>query len=117
MPITRNLVENAAFNRELALPFELRLKDFEIAMQDVYDFFYDVNKHLVSKGLKRLDDMRRPASLSGTLSDMLTVSIGKHARVLVQNRYPNGHPDLIVDGIYPKNAVRSGAEGVEIKTT
>jgi hypothetical protein len=25
-----------------SLPFQLRLEDFEIAMQDIYDFFYDV---------------------------------------------------------------------------
>ena len=43
------------------LPFELRLKDFEIAMQDVFDFFYDVNVLFQNKGLPRLDDERRPA--------------------------------------------------------
>jgi len=53
------------------LPFGLRLKDFEMAMQDVYDFFYDVNLGLVERGLQRLDDMLRPAIISGVLSDML----------------------------------------------
>jgi len=117
MTIQRNTVRPEAFNRAIKLPFELRLKDFEIAMQDVYDFFYDVNKHLVSKGLKRLDDMLRPANMSGTISDMLSASLGKHSRTLVQNLFPNGHPDLIVDGIYPGNSMKSGVEGVEIKTT
>ena len=28
-----------------------------------------------------------------------------------------GHPDLVVQGIYADNAVRSGSEGVEVKTT
>ena len=27
-----------AFNKNALLPYELRLKDFEMAMQDVYDF-------------------------------------------------------------------------------
>jgi hypothetical protein len=36
-------VDLAGFNSAVVLPFELRLKDFEIAMQDVYDFFFDVN--------------------------------------------------------------------------
>lgn len=31
-----------------------------MAMQDVYDFFFDVNTHLIAKGLDRLDDMLRP---------------------------------------------------------
>ena len=117
MAIERNLVRAEAFNTSLALPFELRLEDFRIAMQDVYDLFYDVNTHLTSKGLQRLDDMLRAANMSGTISDMLTASLGKHSRVLVQNRWPNGHPDLIVQGIYPNNSVKSGVEGIEIKTT
>ncbi len=86
-------------------------------MQDVYDFFADVDTHLLSRGLQRLDDMLRPANMSGTISDMLTASMGKHSRSLVPNNYPNGHPDLIVNGKYPRNAVKSGTEGVEIKTT
>ncbi len=37
------LVDEAAFNRELALPYSLRLLDFQMAMQDVYDFLHDVD--------------------------------------------------------------------------
>jgi hypothetical protein len=48
---------------------------------------------------------------------MLTASLAKHSRVLRENRYFNGHPDLIVQGIYADNAVKAGKEGVEIKTT
>ena len=117
MPITRNTIAAAGFNHELNLPFELRLQDFQMALQDVYDFFYDVNAHLIGKGLHRLDDMLRPAIMSGVLSDMLTASLARHARVLTENRYHNGHPDLLVQGVYADNAVRSGTEGVEIKTT
>jgi hypothetical protein len=107
----------AAFNSKAKLPFELRLKDFEIAMQDVYDFFYDVNKLLLGKGLHRLDDMLRPAAMSGMISDMLTASMAKHSRVLVENQHFNGHPDLVVQGKYPNNAIASGTHGVEIKST
>ena len=103
--------------RECCLPYELRIDDFRMAMQDVYDFFYDVNEQLARKGLERLDDMLRPAIMSGVLSDMLTASLAKHSRVLRQNQYFNGHPDLVVQGIYPTNAVKAGTEGVEIKTT
>ncbi|MFH1718885.1 MAG: hypothetical protein ABIJ25_00580 [Pseudomonadota bacterium] len=88
-----------------------------MAMQDVYDFFYDVNSNLARKGLQRLDDMLRPAIMSGVLSDMLSASLAKHSRVLTENRYFNGHPDLIVRGVYIGNAVKAGTEGVEIKTT
>ena len=88
-----------------------------MAMQDVYDFFFDVNSHLTGKGLQRLDDMLRPAIMSGLLSDMLTASLARHSRALVENEYFNGHPDLIVQGVYPDNAVKAGTEGIEIKTT
>lgn len=115
--LKRNTVNSAKFNAHAQLPFELRLKDFELAIQDIYDFFFDVNTQLTSKGLERLDDMLRPAIMSGVLSDMLTGSLAKHSRSLTENRYFNGHPDLIVNGIYPENKVKSGSEGVEIKTT
>ena len=100
----RNRPDSAKFNSKATLPYELRLKDFELATQDVYDFFYDVNVLLTKKGLQRLDDM-------------LTASLAKHSRTLVQNRYFNGHPDLIVQGRYPNDSIKAGSDGVEIKST
>ena len=117
MPIQRNHPDQTKFNPKAILPFELRLNDFAMAMQDVYDFFHDVNIGLVEKGLERLDDMVRPAIMSGLLSDMLTASLAKHSRTLTANCYFNGHPDLIVRGVYPDNCVKAGSEGVEVKTT
>src|SRR5256885_8676939 len=117
MPIRRNRPKPQNFNRDAGLPFQLRLKDFEIAMQDVYDLFYDVNSGLLEKGLERFDDFLRPAIMSGLLSDLLTASMSKHSRALTQNNYFNGHPDLVVKGAYPNDSVKAGSEGVEIKTT
>lgn len=117
MPLSRAEPDPAAFNPNAVLPYNLRLKDFELAVQDVYDFFYDVNALLRSKNLERLDDMLRPAIMSGLLSDMLTASLAKHSRSLIENRYFNGHPDLVVKGVYEGNKVKAGSEGVEIKTT
>ena|SRR5437763_722452 len=117
MAVTKPIVDPADFNGNLALPYDLRITDFSGAMQDVYDFFYDVNKLLVGRGLARFDDMLRPAQMSGLISDMLTESIAKHSRTLTVNKFHNGHPDLIVQGVYPNNAVQSGEKGVEIKST
>jgi hypothetical protein len=117
VPVQRNVIDAGKFNAAARLPFELRLEDFRLAMQDVYDFFFDVNTGLVAKGLDRLDDMLRPAIMSGVLSDMLTASLAKHSRVLAVNNYFNGHPDLVVRGRYPNNAVKAGEHGIEIKTT
>ena len=115
--LTRNVPDRGRFNSSRSLPYELRVRDFESAMQDVYDFFFDVNSHLIARGLERLDEMLRPAIMSGVLSDMLTASLAKHSRVLTENNYFNGHPDLVVQGVYPNNSVKAGTEGVEIKTT
>jgi len=117
MTVTRIIVVDESFNRKAKPPYALRVEDFAMAMQDVYDFFFDVNSHLVEKGLDRLDEMLRPAIVSGVLSDMLTASLAKHSRALVENRYFNGHPDLIVKGKYPNNSVKAAEHGVEIKTT
>jgi hypothetical protein len=115
--IPREVVDPTKFNPGAVLPFELRLKDFELSMQDVYDFFFDVNAGLVNRGLERLDDMLRPANMSGLISDMLSASVAKHSRTLAINDYHNGHPDLVVRGIYPNDRVKAGSEGVEIKST
>jgi hypothetical protein len=61
--------------------------------------------------------MLRPAAMSGLISDMLTASLAQHARALVENHYFNGHPDLIQNGAYPNNSIKSGEHGVEIKST
>jgi len=53
--ISRNSVELAQFNPRADFPYELRPQDFQMAMQDVYDFFYDVNSLLARKdGIKKL---------------------------------------------------------------
>jgi hypothetical protein len=117
MSIVRNTLQPSKFNEHLQLPYELRLEDFRLAVQDVYDFFFDVNTSLIGKGLERLDDTLRPAIMSGVLSDMLTASLAKHSRTLTVNCYFNGHPDLVLKGVYPNNAVKAGEQGVEIKTT
>ena len=115
----RNRVDRTQFNpvAEARLPYELRLMDFEAAMQDLYDFFYDINTSLTNRGLGRFEDMLRPAAMSGLISDLLTSSLANHSRSLTENRYFNGHPDLIVSGIYPNNSIQAGEEGIEIKST
>ncbi len=117
MAVQIRRVNTACFNPAPSLPYELRTIDFQSAMQDIYDFFHDVNTHLVDKNLRRLEDMMRPAATSGLISDMLTASLANHSRTLKENGYFNGHPDLIVQGRYPNDAVKTGEHGVEVKTT
>lgn len=116
MPI-REAVNRDWFNADIRLPYELRLADFEMAMQDVYDFFFDVNSMFAEKGLPRFEEVLRPANMSGMISDMMTASMANHSRVLCQNNYHNGHPDLIVRGRYELDSAQAGEHGIEIKTT
>ncbi|SHI31008.1 hypothetical protein SAMN04488135_1212 [Pollutimonas bauzanensis] len=111
------MINAAAFNQNIELPYDLRISDFKAAMEDVYDFFHDVNKLLSERGLQRLDDMMRPAAMSGTISDMITASLAKFSRALVENKHFNGHPDLIKRGQYANDSVASGEHGIEIKST
>ena len=117
LSVPRGVVDASAFNGQLELPYSLRLQDFQMAMQDVYDFLYDVDSHLVARSLRRFESMLRPAILSGILSDLLTSNLARHSRSLTENTYFNGHPDLLVEGRYPDDAVKSGEEGVEVKCT
>lgn len=116
-PPEKRDVDTSKFNREREFPFSLRIIDFQAAMQDVYDFFHDVNDLLLNRGLRRLDDLMRPVAMSGFISDLLTSSLANHSRALTENRYHNGHPDLILKGTYPNDRVQSGSEGIEIKST
>jgi len=117
MSIRKSVVIPNLFNPAPRLAFNLRLEDVALAMRDVYDFFYDVNSFLLERQLPRLDDTVRSAIMSGLISDMLTESVAKHSRSLTPNRYHNGHPDLLVKGVYPDDKVKAGTEGIEIKTT
>jgi hypothetical protein len=113
----RAIVDETRFNPDAHLPFELRTLDFRLAMQDAYDFLFDVNEALTRKGLPRLEESVRGAIFSGLLSELLSASVAKHSRSLVENSYPNGHPDLLRRGAYPNDMVQSGQEGVEVKVT
>lgn len=117
MPIARQLVSPQHFNPAPRLPYNLRIDDFQLAMQDIYDFLFDVNSYLLNKRLPRLDDSIRKQTFTGTISDMFAESLAKHSRSLVRNEYHNGHPDLLVAGMYPGNSIKSGEEGIEVKAT
>ncbi|MBR23266.1 MAG: hypothetical protein CMF57_12650 [Leifsonia sp.] len=115
--VRKERVDIDKFNTAPTLPYNLRIEDFQLAMQDIYDFFFDMNSNLRDKNLRRFEDMSRPAMLSGMISDMMTDALAKHSRSLVPNGFHNGHPDLLVVGKYADNKVQAGEYGVEVKST
>ncbi len=49
MPVERSRPKRENFTQNAQLPYELRIQDFEIAIQDAYDLFFDLNSGLLEK--------------------------------------------------------------------
>lgn len=86
-------------------------------MQELLDFLGFVNPQLKSEGIRRLETMLMPANFSSLVSEFIKASIPNHCPTLVENRYHNGHPDLVPRGLFPDDSVQYAAEGVEIKAS
>lgn len=110
-------VVSQAFNPDFDYPYHLSPNDFRLTMIDIYDFIYDLNEKSVERGWGRFEDWLQNQALSNVLSNMLNTTLGKYTRSLVVNTLPNGHPDLILRGVYPNNRAVSADEGVEVKAT
>ena len=117
MPTAKATPSESKFNQSADLPYGLRIKDFELAMVDLYDLLYDINSLLISKDLPRIEETVKPAIFSGIISDVITASLGKHSRSLTPNQYHNGHPDLILARRHLDDRVKAGTDGIEIKAT
>ena len=76
-------------------------------MLDVYDLLHDINRALVNRGVQRFEETVRAAIFSGILSDTIAASVARHSRVLTENRFHNGHPDLIPASVYPHDKAQS----------
>ncbi len=86
-------------------------------MEDVYDFLYNVNNFLVTRGYERLEETLSGATFSGLMSELVVESLGKHSATMEKNAYHNGRPDLIPRGLYGPAGVLRGADGVEVKAS
>lgn len=112
------IVSPGGFAADLSqLPYGLQARDFQNTMEALYDFFYVVNGSLMERGLEWVEHLVRPAAVSNIISDLSGAALAKYSNGLVVNKYHNGHPDLIPRGQYPDDAVKAGAEGVEVKST
>ena len=105
------------FNPSVRLPYGLRVAEVRAAIEDVYDFLYNVNRFLTEKGWDRLEETLHPATFSGTVSEMVVQSLSKQSATLIKNQYQNGRPDLLPRGRYPDDAVLRGEEGLEVKAS
>jgi hypothetical protein len=111
MPIKREKPIRECFNSNATLPFELRIEDFSIAMQDVYDLFFDVNSLMLEKGLQRLEEMLRPAIMSGLLSDFFISQFGKTLSFVDSESTFQWASRSFSERRSPNDSAKAGSEG------
>lgn len=105
------------FNASASLPHGLTVEHVYQAMNGFLGFLGFINQQLHSQGMERLESMLMPASFSGLVGEFMVSHIPRYCQEVVQNRYHNGHPDLIPAGMFAGDAVQYATEGVEIKAS
>lgn len=103
------------FNVKSEIPYRLTVKHIRSAMQEYLDFLGFLNIQLHSKGMERLESFLMPASFSSMVGEFMASSIPKHCKRVVRNKYHNGHPDMLPQGLVPGDSILHGSEGIEIK--
>ncbi|MEH2255871.1 hypothetical protein [Nostoc sp.] len=58
-----------------------------------------------------------PANFSSMVGEFMISNIPKYCSNLVKNQYHNGHPDLILAGMVPKNSAQHSHIGIEVKAS
>lgn len=110
-------VNRQYFNPSCILPYGLEVEHLFAAMTDFVRFLSFINQQLATQEIPRLESFLMPANFSSIVGEFLSMTIPRYCSALVKNRFHNGHPDLIPNGIYPDNAVQHATEGIEIKAS
>lgn len=115
--VTRPILSEAGFNHRVVLPYRLTVDEIKAAMNDLYDFFYDVNSFLTGRGYGRLEETLAGATFSGLMGELVIQSLSRHSATMTKNTWHNGRPDLVPLGMYSNNGVLRGNEGIEVKVS
>lgn len=110
-------VEESQFNPDVTLSFGLTCEHIQHAMADFIRFLEIVNGELLDNGIERLEEIVQTAAFSGTVSEFMGAHIPLYCDGLVENRFHNGHPDMIPAGEYEDDSVQYGEKGVEVKAS
>lgn len=110
-------LDPTCFNPDVVLPHGLESDHVAKAMQDFLDFLGYINNTLYENDMQRLEGIAMPANFSSLVGEFLHARIPKYCDLLAQNTYHNGHPDLVPEGMYSKNAVQYGDHGVEVNAS
>jgi hypothetical protein len=105
------------FNPLARMPYGLTTEHIAAGMKEFTDFIGFINAELHTREIQRLETMLMPANYSSIVGEFMTSTIPKHCPTLVKNGYHNGHPDMIPTGMYPRNMMQHGTEGIEVKAS
>jgi hypothetical protein len=110
-------VEDRAFNKRAQLPYGVRVQCIRQAMRDFTDFLGFINLALYEKKIQRIETFLMPANFSSIVGEFMTATIPRYCSGIVKNNYHNGHPDLVPAGVFPKDAILHGDNGIEVKAS
>lgn len=114
---TPHPVDPKLLNPSAKIPFGCSPEIILKAMEDFCSFLGVINQELNGHEFPRLESFLMPANFSSMVGEFMGMTIPKHCSTLARNTYHNGHPDLLPQGRFPKNAVQYGHEGIEIKAS
>lgn len=110
-------LDTSGFNPSVMLPYGLMTAHIQSAMEEFLEFLGFINVQLLGRKIPRLERFLMPANFSSLVGEFMNVSIPKYCPALVKNRYHNGHPDLIPQGMFPNDEVQYAHEGIEVKAS
>lgn len=110
-------VDPRKFNKSCNLPYGLKTKHIQQAMEEFIEFIGFINQQLNSKNMPRLESFLMPANFSSMVGEFMNTSIPKYCSKIVKNKYHNGHPDLIPRGKFPEDSVQYSDIGLEVKAS
>ncbi len=115
--VDRATLHPRGFNEGAALPYGLRVAEIKAALDDIYDFLYNVNRFLVERGWDRLEETLSAATFSGVVSELVVEGVSKRSATVIKNQHHNGRPDLLPRGVYSDDGCPRGADGIEVKAS
>ncbi|HHK60666.1 MAG TPA: hypothetical protein ENJ73_02940 [Desulfobacterales bacterium] len=104
-------------NPSAVLPYGLTVAEVQLAVEATYRFFHDLNRFLVERGYDRLEEILLGNAFAGFLSEVVVRELARHSAALERNAHIGGYPDLLPTGMYERNSVLRGSEGIEIKAS
>lgn len=110
-------LDDRAFNENARIPYGLEISHIRRAMYDFLDFIGFINCQLHTRSMTRLESFLMPANFSSIVGEFMGVAIPRYCDAVVKNQYHNGHPDIVPAGLYERNAILHGADGIEIKAS